>query len=52
MQIKQSILDLGRSGTVGAKIAAVKVVQRIIQTQTRGTADPRVSHISTQLSMR
>lgn len=36
---------MGKNGSVGGRIAAIKVVQRIIQTQTRGTADPRVSAI-------
>lgn len=42
VQIKQSILEMGKNGSVGGRIAAIKVVQRIIQTQTRGTADPRL----------
>lgn len=40
---KTKMLELWRSGPVGAKVVAVKAIQRIVQTQTVGTADPRVS---------
>lgn len=41
--LKTAVLQLWRNGSVGAKVASVKVIQRIIQTQTTaGTADPRV----------
>ena len=32
-----------RTGHTGIRIAAMKVVQKIIQSQTRGSQDPRVS---------
>ncbi|GAA6019541.1 hypothetical protein JCM11491_001331 [Sporobolomyces phaffii] len=45
VQLKTAILQLWRTGGVGPKVAAVKVIQRIIQTQTNGggTADPRLA---------
>ena len=39
---KGTVLHLWRNGSTGAKIAAMKAVQKIIQAQTRGSADPRV----------
>lgn len=39
---KATVLHLWRNGSTGAKIAAMKAVQKIIQAQTRGSADPRV----------
>ncbi|GAA5867661.1 hypothetical protein JCM1840_006647 [Sporobolomyces johnsonii] len=44
VSLKTAVLHLWRNGGMGAKIAAVKVIQRIIQTQTTGgTADPRLA---------
>jgi len=45
VQLKMAILQLWRNGGVGHKIASVKAIQRIIQTQTNSgaTSDPRVS---------
>ncbi|ORY92427.1 Symplekin tight junction protein C terminal-domain-containing protein [Leucosporidium creatinivorum] len=40
--LKTAAVQLWRTGPAGAKLAAVKVIQRIIQTQTKGTADPRL----------
>lgn len=45
MLLKTAAVQLWRTGSAGAKLAAVKVIQRIIQTQTKGTADPRVSSL-------
>ena len=36
-------LNAWRNGSIGSRIAAMKAVQKIIQSQTRATADPRVS---------
>lgn len=44
--LKATSVQIYRSGPLGCKLAAVKVLQRIIQTQTRGSADPRVSSSS------
>ncbi|KAL8280944.1 hypothetical protein RQP46_006623 [Phenoliferia psychrophenolica] len=41
IELKTSALRLWRTGGTGAKTGAIKVIQRIIQTQTRGPADPR-----------
>ncbi|BGP47764.1 hypothetical protein JCM10450v2_003629 [Rhodotorula kratochvilovae] len=44
IQLKTATLALWRDGSLGAQVAAVKVLQRIIQTQsTAGTADPRLA---------
>ncbi|GAA6055098.1 hypothetical protein JCM3770_001798 [Rhodotorula araucariae] len=44
VNLKAATLALWRDGSLGAKVAAVKVLQRIIQTQsTAGTADPRLA---------
>ncbi|GAA5843863.1 hypothetical protein JCM5353_007394 [Sporobolomyces roseus] len=45
VQLKMSILQLWRNGGIGQKIASVKVIQRIIQTQTNSgaTSDPRLA---------
>ncbi|CEQ40286.1 SPOSA6832_01874, partial [Sporobolomyces salmonicolor] len=44
VSLKTAVLHLWRNGGMGAKVAAVKVIQRIIQTQTTGgTADPRLA---------
>jgi len=40
---KTRMLELWRTGAVGAKVVAVRAIHRVIQTQTTGTADPRVS---------
>jgi hypothetical protein len=40
--LKTLAVGIWRNGTTGGKIAAVKVIQRLIQTQTMGSADPRV----------
>lgn len=40
---KTIVLNAWRTGKTGSKVAAIKAVQKIIQTQTRGSADPRVS---------
>ncbi|KAM0748127.1 hypothetical protein T439DRAFT_74720 [Meredithblackwellia eburnea MCA 4105] len=42
ISLKTGALRLWRTGGTGAKTAAIKVLQRIIQSQTRGTADPRL----------
>lgn len=42
VQLKTTAIQLWRSGSAGSKQTALKVVQRVVQTQTRGTADPRV----------
>lgn len=43
VQLKMAVLQLWRTGSTGAKVGAVKVLQRIVQTQsTAATADPRV----------
>lgn len=42
VQLKTIAVQLWRTGSPGAQQTAVKVIQRIIQTQTKGTADPRV----------
>ncbi|KAK4053378.1 hypothetical protein OIV83_001542 [Microbotryomycetes sp. JL201] len=39
---KTTAVQLWRTGSLGSKLSAIKVVQRIIQTHTRGTADPRL----------
>lgn len=44
VKLKSATLELWRNGSTGCKVGAIKVIQRIIQTQTKGTADPRVSH--------
>ncbi|GAA5853597.1 hypothetical protein JCM9279_005069 [Rhodotorula babjevae] len=44
VNLKTAVLQQWRTGSSGAKVAAVKVLQRIIQTQsTAGTADPRLA---------
>ncbi|KPV75221.1 uncharacterized protein RHOBADRAFT_53229 [Rhodotorula graminis WP1] len=44
VNLKTAVLQQWRSGSPGAKVAAVKVLQRIIQTQSNaGTADPRLA---------
>ncbi|GAA5903829.1 hypothetical protein JCM8208_006591 [Rhodotorula glutinis] len=44
VNLKTAVLQQWRTGSPGAKVAAVKVLQRIIQTQsTAGTADPRLA---------
>lgn len=43
VSLKTNALHLWRSGHAGARFAALKLIQRIIQTQTKGNADPRVS---------
>ncbi len=40
---KTRMLDLWRNGPVGAKVTAVRAIHRVIQTQTTGSPDPRVS---------
>ncbi|GAA5942275.1 hypothetical protein JCM10213_004118 [Rhodosporidiobolus nylandii] len=43
VNLKTAVLQQWRSGSIGAKVGAAKVLQRIIQTQsTGGTADPRL----------
>ncbi|GAA5909818.1 hypothetical protein JCM6882_002685 [Rhodosporidiobolus microsporus] len=43
VSLKTAVLQQWRNGSVGAKVGAVKVIQRIVQTQsTSGTADPRL----------
>lgn len=42
---KQACLQVWEGTKIGGKIASVKAVQRIIETQTRGTSDPRVSAV-------
>ena len=39
---KGIVLAIWRNGPTGAKVVSMKGVQKIIQTQTKGTADPRV----------
>ncbi|GAA5940115.1 RNA-processing protein PTA1 [Sporobolomyces koalae] len=50
VQLKTSILQLWRTGSIGQKLSAVKVIQRIVQTQTNSgqTADPRLARTQTQ----
>ncbi|GJN89003.1 hypothetical protein Rhopal_001974-T1 [Rhodotorula paludigena] len=44
VQLKMAVLQLWRTGSTGAKVGAVKVLQRIVQTQsTAATADPRLA---------
>ncbi|KAK4048377.1 hypothetical protein OIO90_005847 [Microbotryomycetes sp. JL221] len=42
LNAKTVAVQLWRQGALGCKLSAIKVVQRIIQTHTRGTADPRL----------
>ncbi|KAM0787454.1 hypothetical protein ACM66B_003533 [Microbotryomycetes sp. NB124-2] len=42
LNAKTTAVQLWRNGSLGCKLSAIKVVQRIIQTHTRGTADPRL----------
>ncbi|GAA5991312.1 hypothetical protein JCM11641_002820 [Rhodosporidiobolus odoratus] len=43
VKLKTAVLQLWRTGNLGAKVGAVKVLQRVIQTQSAsGTADPRL----------
>lgn len=46
VKLKTISVQLWRTGSAGCKLAAVKVIQRIFQTQTKGTADPRVSPVA------
>ncbi|KAI5476147.1 hypothetical protein MNV49_000365 [Pseudohyphozyma bogoriensis] len=42
VDLKAAALHLWRSGGPGPKVTSIKLLQRIIQTQTKGTADPRL----------
>lgn len=42
LAIKNTILNTWTTSSTGVRVAATKAVQKIIQTQTRGNADPRV----------
>ncbi|GAA5904392.1 RNA-processing protein PTA1 [Sporobolomyces salmoneus] len=50
VQVKTAILQQWRNGGLGLKVAAVKVIQRIIQTQTNSgaTSDPRLARAQAQ----
>jgi hypothetical protein len=47
---KAIALNAWRNGHTGLRIAAMKVVQKIISSQTRGSPDPRVCLPSTALA--
>lgn len=41
---KGIVLNLWRTSNTGLRVAAIKAIQRIVQSQTKGTADPRLQN--------
>lgn len=50
VEIKSRLAEMYETSHLGIKIAVLKCFQRIIQVQTRGSADPRVSTVMEALA--